>query len=178
MWAWFRITLTCLHIVDVRAIECCDNSFNSIQLFGFTGIDGVNISMSKRASKNVKAPCILRDFVFNEYFLSRYKRGSVYFITRLTNNIQLWSERRSYLRLILSIVSQFRRQFYSQIVMLITSVSNKDAGKNIFDFIFSRVWFMLQKPSKNQGCSRCVICTLYNAGTDHGLLYIIKLSAI
>ena len=39
MWAWFRITLSSLHIVDIRAVEGSDYGLYSIQFFSFTGID-------------------------------------------------------------------------------------------------------------------------------------------
>ena len=104
MGAWLRVSLSSLHVIDIRAIEGCDNGLHSIELLGFAGIYGVDICMGEGASQHMEAPGILRNLIFDKHFFSRYQRCSVYFVTGFTYDVQFRSEGWCNFRLVFTIV--------------------------------------------------------------------------
>ena len=126
----------------------------------------------------MESPCVCGNLVLNEDRLAGNQSGTVDLVHGLANNLQLGAEGRSDLTLISAGVTEFRSQLHSQIVVLVTCVTDKDTRKNFLDVFLAGVRLLLQQPGQDQGGGSGIVGTGNDAGGDHGLLDIVQFSTL
>ena len=104
MGAWLRISLTCLHIVDIRAVEGSNDFLHSVNLLSFAGVDGIDVCMGKGASQHMEAIGIGRNLILHKDLFSRHQGGAVNLIAGLSDDVEIWTEGRSNLTSVFSII--------------------------------------------------------------------------
>ena len=165
-----RIALSGLHVIDIRAVRCRDDVYNARDLLRLSGVDRLDVSMSMRRSEDLHDAGIRRHVIFDEYTVAAHQRRTVHLLSRFAYNVQMRPEGRRRLCSVSAAVHALYGELYSQIIMLISCVTDEDAGHGFFDGFPVRVRIIHDQPGKEQGSRRCIICTADNTGIHHGLL--------
>ena len=165
-----RIPLSGLHVIDIRAVRCRDDVYNTRNLLRLGGVDRLDVSVSMRRSEDLHDAGIRRHVILDEYTVAAHQRRTVHLLGRFAYYVQMGPEGRCGLSGISAAVHALHRKLYSEIIMLIACVTDEDAGHGFLDRFPVRMRIIHDQPGEQEGSCRCVVCTADNTGIHHRLL--------
>ena len=174
----FRIALTGLHVINIRAVIRGDDGGDPVQFFRFGNIDGFDVGAGEGRADDMQAPGVFGNLVFHEDRFTGDQCGTVDLAGGLADDVQVRTEGRSDLALKCSRIPQFAGQFDREVIMFVPGVTDEDAAQSVFDLFAGRVRMIFQQFAEDQRCRGCVIGALHDACRDHGFLDVVQFASL
>ena len=145
---WFRISLTRLHVEDIRTIFMGDDRNYTIHLQSFTGVDLSDVCMSIGAAQQYHCMISGKHPVLDKTRLAGYQLRTVHLRFGFADIGQILSEGWGDFTLVGTGLHPLDSQLDRQVVVLIPGIANENSAENLIDLCLGRIIHPLKQPGE------------------------------